>query len=275
MGGQRYPVYMRQAAVEAFYRMDGKVAEVAKKFEELVPDEANRPGRDRLFSFIPYWVQRFRQHGSVADTPPPGQPPRMDPATAQECIRVLLAGYKLERRQRFFCSMNDALKRSVYLRQQAELCRYNNCTFLKRLKAEDPTLSRRQLRFIKQLPRAARDKRVTYCTDMLKKGAEEMLHYLARFVWLDSKKLYACPVDHLVYAPKDAQLLVADARLPGNQYEVKKINYYCAVNAALGPVYFRICTGTTGFKELLKSRPGHRLYKVGPATAAARLPASN
>jgi hypothetical protein len=271
MGGQHYPIYMRQAAVEAYIRADGNLPEAIKKFKESVTAVGDRPPDANLFSFITYWQQRWRQHASVAHIPPPGQPPRMDDTTTRECIKVLLAGYKESGRQRYFSSMNDALKRSDYLREQAGKHGYNNATLLKRLKSEDPTLTRRMLRFINALPQHARNKRVAYCQQLLRIPLQERKQLLARIVWLDSKKLYVCPTDYLVYAPKDAQLLVSDPRLSGSSYDIKKINYYCAVNAVLGPVYFRLCTGTTGYKELTQRDPNLKLYMVG---AAASLRAS-
>ena len=274
MGGQRYPIYARIAAVEAYYRADGNLPEAIKKFKEAVPREGDRPPDANLFSFISYWQQRWHQHGSVAHTSPPGQPPRMDDDTARECIKVLLAGYKESGQQRYFSSMNDALKRSDYLRGQANEHGYDHATLLRRLKSEDPTLTRRLLRFIKALPKHARSKRVAYCQKLLGLPLKERKQLLACIVWLDSKKLYVCPKDYLVYAPRDAQLLVTDPRLSNSSYDIKKINYYCAVNAILGAVYFRLCTGTTGYKELAQKDPNLKIYTVGAATAAARLHAS-
>lgn len=68
---------------------------------------------------------------------------------------------------------------------------------------------------------------------------------------------------------------VADERLPGNLYEVKKICYYAAVNRVLGGVYMKLCSGTTGLRQLAKDYPesGIRTYKVGQVPL--RTPASN
>ena len=141
---------------------------------------------------------------------------------------------------------------------------------LRRLKRLDPTLHRHTFRYIYKMSKKTKRLRTAYCQARLAKGQVEMEKHLARVVWVDAKKLYACPQDHGVYAPYGATtaggLLVEDARLPKTPRDVKRIMYYAAVNNVLGACHFKICTGTTTYSELCKGdwgkKEGLHTYKV-------------
>jgi hypothetical protein len=269
MGGSQYPTSSRVMAVKAYYQAVGHYPTATKIFLEMIPDPQLRPAAANVRSFIEYWQTIFDQTGRVDVHAPPGQKPRMPDDVAEKCIELLLAGYTFRNKRYYFTSVNDALKRNSELKALADQYGYNNNTLLKRLKKTDHTLTRRVLHFVKQLSRSTKDERLQYCWLLLLRGQEGLRRYLARVIWVDSKKMYICPEDYLVYAPKDANLLVTDHRLPNSSYDVKKINYYAATNAVLGPVFFKICTGTTGYKELCSTNPAvMRLYKVGAASRA-------
>ena len=143
--------------------------------------------------------------------------------------------------------------------------------FWRQLKQRRPGLTRRMLRWVRRLSDPTKAARLTYCQWLLSLSKEQRSRLLNRVVWLDSKKLYVVPRDYEVYAPDGACLVTVDGRLPSSGYQCKKINYYSAVNAVLGPVYFRICTGTTKYSEL----PGYKAYTVGVLSAVvACTPAS-
>ena len=273
MGGPRYPVSSRKAAVKAYWWGHEDHHEACGKYKELVPDPAERPNDNGLWGFITYWADHF----NICDCcmqfrSPPGQQPAMPDDVADECISLLMGGYNVGRAHRWFSSVSDALKRSARLKQLADQYKYNNRTLLRRLKHRDPTISRRTLRFIKRLKAGARQQRLSYCKGLLAMGDAALQRYLARIVWVDAKNMYICPKPYLVYAPPGAQLLVADDRLPGSRYDVKKIHYYAGVNAVLGACHYKTCSGTTGYKELCDKFPHLKTYKVG---AAPCTPASN
>jgi hypothetical protein len=270
MGGRRYPVHMRYSAVKALWWAHGNHSQAAELFKEWEPDAAARPADPNLRSFMEYWSVCLLSRYRLDITPPPGQQPRMSDEEAEQCIQLLLGGYTFRGRKYYYTSVNDALKRNSELKQLADKHGYSNSTLLKRLKKKDPSLCRRTLRFVKALSKAQRQARIDYCLPLLLRGHGALQRYLSRVIWIDSKKLYVCPEEYLVYAPKDAQLLVTDKRLPNTIYDIKKINYYSAANAVLGAVHFKICTGTTGYRELTKLNPAVlKLYTVGAASKAA------
>lgn len=273
MGHKWYPVSSRKAAVKAYWWSHEDPNAARSKFKELVPDQAERPPDSGLSDYIDYWAQHFNFCDCCMQfRSPPGQRPSMPDSEADECISQLLGGYNVGRAHRWFSSVSDALKRCARLKQLADKHKYNSRMLLRRLKHRDPTLSRHTLRFMKRLKAGVRQQRVTYCQDLLRKGDDQAVQqYLARIVWLDSKIMYVCPKPYLVYAPPGAHLLVADDRLPGSSYDVKKIHYYAAVNCVLGACHYKTCTGTTGYKELCLKYPHLKRYTVGdvPCTPAS------
>lgn len=272
MGGRRFSVATRVAAVEAFCaaRRDRRAA--VGIFNELVTDPLLRPTNPS--DFIPYWYGHFVEKGSVLSTPPPGQPPLMPNSEADECLRLLRAGYRKQGgARRYFRSVRQALRKSAALKALADKHGYCDKSLLRRLKARDPHLHRSVLRYRRLVSGATKRQRLAYCQMLAAKGAEGLRRYLARVVWLDAKLLFVVPKSHLVYAPRGAAarsaLLVADRRLPGTQLRTRKIHYYAAVNLVLGACHFKICSGTTGYKEMvLDSNGALRLYTVGAGACA-------
>jgi hypothetical protein len=280
MGGSRYSKEDRIKAVEAYNWEHGDKGKATQRMALWCPDLCSVHTYDQMFHFVEYWATVFSRTGTVESAPPPGQQPSMPDETAQACLDLLLRGFYKGRGHHFYRSISHALHKSQDLR---DLCKgyyegeHAHRCLLRRLRRLDPTLTRHTLRHIHGLTNAAMEKRLAYCQDLLALGEDQLNKHLARIVWVDAKKMYVCPEDHLVYAPhgatKDGSLLVYDKRLSKSQYDVKKIVYYAGVNAVLGACHFKICTGTTKYKALCKEWPemGWRTYKVG----VAWVPASN
>ena len=265
MGGPHYPVATRVEAVKCLNQACGDIHKAIQLLKLAVPDESLRPSAHDLPGFMHYWDTMFTERGTVHDQRPPGQPSCIDDDTANNCVSQLLAGYKMGRRQCYYRSIADAVKRCAYIREVKEHHGITECTLLRRLKKACPGLTRRVLRYVRKLKSPVKAARVRYCQALLALPKQERQRLLNRVIWIDSKKMYVGPKDMHVYAPPHAQLLVEDERMPASSYDLKKINYYAAVNAVIGPVYFQYCTGTTKYKELL----GFRSYKVSVAAAAA------
>jgi hypothetical protein len=274
----RYTHEQRIRAVKALYWEQNNVAKAVARFREWDPEGGKPHSYDQLYNMVKNWGKNFAERGHVWDKAPPGPPPPMPDNVAQCCLDLLLAGYKKGRAQRYYRSIRHALRKNAdlaklthrYYKQE-----HAHRTLLRRLKHLDPTLHRHTLRYIRRLSPSTMTHRLAYCQALLAKGSEELPKYLARVVWLDAKLMHICPKDHEVYAPTEATtaggLLVYDRRLPSTVYDVKKIMYYAAVNQVLGPCHFKICTGTTQYKQLCKDWPEEELrtYKVGGAWAPA------
>lgn len=196
-----YEWRVRVKAAKALWWEHGNFPAAYDRLEEWVPNPDDRPPRPNLHSFIDYWSFQLEHLGSVLSRSPPGQPPAMSNKEADDCIELLLKGYKTGRGHKYFSSVKDALQRSKKLGQLADKYGYNHRSLLRRLKHRQPELSRRTLRFIKKMKPSVCKERLTYCKGLLKKGDDGLRRYLARVIWLDAKKLYVCPKPYLVYAP--------------------------------------------------------------------------
>lgn len=274
MGGQHYPPPVRRMAVEAWVAAgkpaEGNMAEAVRRFREMLPPK-DQP--KNCSEFVRTWVRSWQQRSTVRSPSPPPRKSLIDDDTARQCVKQLLAGYWKNRQHKRYRSIRDAVERNSYLREVLHTRQavpghdLSLCTLWRRMKAVDPSLTRRMLRFTRKLSPATKRERVQYCQHLLAMQAAHRRQYLARVVWIDSKKLYIVPEGRLVYAPKDADLTVEDKRMPQSSSQVKKIVYYAAVNAAIGPVYWKQVTGTTRYKTM----KGYRAYFV---SAAACLSAS-
>lgn len=208
MGGQHHPLSTRQTAVEAWIEAGkpakGERATALRLFREKV-DGGSLPANPS--EFLDTWVEAWLERGSVADKPPEPRKSRIDDATAKECVRQLEEGYYEGGRHRFFWSLRQAKIKNAYIRNvlathldpmtDKELAR---CSLWRRIKAVVPTLTRRTLRFTFKLTATHKTARVNYCKRLLGMPEAARKRYLARVVWIDSKKLYvmsaspACPL---------------------------------------------------------------------------------
>lgn len=264
----------RAAAVKCYWAACTNLPLAVIFFNEMVPEHTVA----NPIEFIKYWADAFDERHSVLTKKPSGPEPSISPEQARECVRLLEAGYTSSRgKQKYFHSLRQACRKSPGLAAVLEEHKIHQDSLLRRMRAAEPKLCRRMLRFLRQLKPSHKRERRRYSKVLLDlhkleaKGAA-LKRLLARCVWLDSKVVYVVPKGMLVYAPKGADLYVEDARLPQSRYAIKKINYYVAVNWVLGPVYFQVMTGTTGFKSMTDL---YKAYKVGTAAGAfACTPAS-
>ena len=262
----RHSTQDKVAAVKAFYWAQGSLSVAALLLLLLTAGTF----RGNPFSFIPYWVGEFEARGSVLPKPPPGRRSRMDEELATHCCSLIEAGYTTpDGEQRYFRSMRHALQMCPELKQIMGDRHLKQQQMLRRMKAACPELCRRTLRFVRLLAPATKRERAAYAACMLQMVTitpngpvtTQLWRFLARFMWIDSKVVYVVPRDCLVYAPANADLYIQDDRLPRSKSQIRKINYYVVVNAALGPVHFKVVTGTTRITDIDPSYP-RRGYQV-------------
>lgn len=219
-----------------------------------------------VWDFLERWGTHFREHGNVDERGHVGQH-TIPPDVADRCIDILLSGWTewewddehamQHERRHYFRSVHDAVVHSPYLAKVLKEYDVTECTLLRTLQHRAPGLRRRHLHYRRFLSDANRWERVQLCSDMLDKG-KKLEKYLNRVFWIDSKTIYVVPSDHFVYAPPGIDLTVVDRRLPQSRQEIKKIVYYCVVNAALGPVYIEFMTGSTEHE----TDPHYKQYRV-------------
>lgn len=271
----RQPVSNRVAAVKAYYWARGCLP-LATVFLALL---TNGAFRGNAHQFIPYWVNNFELRGSVLDKPPPGRHSPLSLDDAWECCYLIQAGYKNKTgEQRYFRSIRQAVQHSPRLKQILGQTWMSQQGMLRRVKKACPELARRTLRFVRFLGPATKRARAAYAARMLSMvtvtpngvDATQLQRYLARFMWIDSKTVYVVPKDHLVYAPPGADMYIEDERLPRSKSQIQKINYYVVVNAVLGPVYFKVVTGTTRIREVDPTYPAEGFLVSGSGCSAGK-----
>ncbi len=211
------------------------------------------------FDFIKYWVAAFERRFSVLDAPPPGPTPALSDGMAEECITILLSGYKTaDKQHRYFRSIADAVQRSERLRDIMDSAGIQHpAALLRRLKVVQPSLHRRHLHYCFTYSEANKHERMLYCQMMLWLPAAIMMQLLSRFIWIDAKKLWVGAKDELVYAPRHADLYIEHPHARGSKKKSFCIHYYIAVSAVLGPILFLPVTGTSQLLML-----GGKLFKV-------------
>lgn len=248
---------------------------VGEQFRFLVPDHTVVD----LRGFANRWVSRFETTGSVDELPHIGAHLKLPDDVARECVSQLLAGYDttvtepvyvgqgprrrlVSRRtivvHRWYSSLKDAIRRNKYVREVMQEYHISECTLWRRLQHVAPGLKRRHLHPKKGLSAINMKARVELCQKLLEMGRDEMVHYLSRCFFIDSKTFYVCPESVWVYAPPGAEMTVTDPRLPASKYATRKIVYYAVVNAILGPVYVELVTGTSEHVN----DPFYQEYKV-------------
>ena len=251
-------------------------------FFALAPTWSEYISRGYVHEFIALWGRQFQACGSVADRPHIGRPGALPDETALRMVAELLAGYPkdvliesgppgrgvrhYERRQYYYRSIAEARTLNVFIRETMSAYGITDSALLRTLRRVCPGLKRRHLHPKRALTAENVAARVALCERLLSmEGA--MLHYLCRVCWIDSKTIYICPKEVWVYAPPDADMTAVDPRLPPRASAMKKVNYYCAVNAVLGPVWMEFVTGTTAHEE----DPGYKLYMVSAGAGLALL----
>lgn len=287
MGRERFGLHVRRAAVEAWVLAgrpaQGQMAPALAEFRKLMKERhANERLPRNVSEFVSGWVKAWEERGTVRSKSPSPRRSHLPDDVVDDCYHALLAGYHTGRRQCYFRSFRQAVQRCTMLRDV--MARYTHddgrplkpASLWRRMKERHPGLSRRLLRFVRKRKSAERQQRVAYCSKLLAMPAAARQRYLARVVWLDAKKLYIVPTSQLVYAPKGADLVVEDRRVPDSWRAAKKINYYCAVNAVVGAITWLPVTGTTQLSDVFKSQGKRRIhYKVIPSKAYDVVPAMN
>lgn len=270
----RHSTHDKVAAVKAYYWARGSLPVAALLLLFLTGGTFT----GNPYSFIPYWVREFEARGFVQPKPPPGRRSRMDEELATECCGLIENGYATPQGEhRYFRSMRHALQMCPRLREIMGNTRLKQQQMLRRIKAACPELCRRTLRFVRLLGPGTKRQRADYAVRMLQMVAAtpdgpdytELRKFLARFMWIDSKVVYVVPRDCLVYAPPNADLYIQDDRLPRSRSQIRKINYYVVVNALLGPVHFKVVTGTTNITDIDPAYPVQG-YQVRAGRAGQR-----
>lgn len=255
MGGKHYDIKYRKAAVEEWHKAgcppQDQLRQVVASFRGRFPPPPAGDGPRNPSEFCHQWVREWDERGSVRSRSPEPRRPYIDNDVAKECVAQLKAGYLDKGRRRCYTSMRQAALKNDYIKGiLASHCGIDGkplstCTLWRRCRAVCPGLTRKTLRYFFKLTAEHKRLRLAYCTRLMAMPALQRNQYLARVVWIDSKKMYVAPEARLVYADHNAQLQVQDRRVAASGYAARKIFYYAAVNGALGALLWKAGTGTS------------------------------
>jgi hypothetical protein len=255
MGGQHYSIEVRKAAVEEYIKAGSpapdQLRNVVSSFRGRCPPPPAGDGPLNPSEFVHHWVREWNERGSVRSRSPLPRKPYIDDDVARQCVAQLKAGFMDKGRQRCYSSMRQAARRNAFI--SGVLAGYRDidgqplsaCTLWRRCKAVSPGLSRKTLRYVFKLTPEHKHLRLQYCARLMAMPALQRNQYLARVVWIDSKKMYVAPEARLVYANSSAQLHVQDRRVAASGFSAKKIFYYGAACAVFGGLFWKAGTGTS------------------------------
>jgi transposase len=210
-------------------------------------------------SFIKRTVMRLEDQGDLEDRPRSGAPRKVPDSVIKQCCKELKRGYTDDAgRHWHYSSIEDALNTdygSPYMRDivvKYEVVNVRETLWARMLEADSDIgrVYRPAKHKHTDEQKAVRQRVARQRWDM---GINELCLWLFTVVWIDAKCGYTDQRGEWVYCS------IQESLKPGfeanrNGFPRKKLHFYIAVNALIGPVDIIFVTGTTGDK---------RIYKVG------------
>jgi hypothetical protein len=247
----------RGAAAVAYaqYKADPKAA---LKFFKAAPGV--RTSSKNAARQIKKWGSRLQATGTVHDdnAARTGRPTQLTPERLKKCITEFLAGYDVEDKgetyHRYYSSIEDAVLQEDACWEIKEVVNGIGISarqLWRRMLKLKPALAFMRR---KHLPKAALSKpnakkRKIACGQLRRWSKSKLRHV----VWIDAKKFWVGPQGVSVYVDASQQWndVIEDSRLlAGKTTSGIELNYYAAVNALFGVVFFCWVTGTTGLEQL-------------------------
>ena len=220
--------------------------------------------------FIDQWDTRVRSGKGCENLKAPGPKRKISPEIASKAAAIFLAGFKQRGsgQQLYFESLNQALRLSSRRNELRDILRdHQICTktLWRAIRRAAPKMTTRSLTFYKKFTAVQMNTRLRVCRFFLKMRNVEMQNYLRTVVWIDAAKIWVhVPKNQQVWVDSgslkdDDSLLIPDERAPGKRGDKICLAYYAAVNHEIGPVYFKLTTGTVGVKGFKPAQVRSRL----------------
>lgn len=227
----------RLEAIKCFYSNKEDISLAVADFLKGDPERIKlNPSR-----FIHTSVRRLTENYSLHKAPAKGQPIKVPPEVAQEALDILWAGFEAEGRQCYWDNIEDACDASPGL--AAIIDQFKCCpkTLLRAMQREEAECRQRVQRMEREFTPENKKARQKACAFLMHCTVD----YLRRVFWLDAATIWIVPKDRAVFAPPDADLVVADPRLGKHSLVKRKMKFYILINAMEGPVALHFVSGTT------------------------------
>lgn len=207
-------------------------------------------------------IGRLMLTGSPDDAPRSGRRPKVDTPRIAECVMAFKAGVGDPNNPDLwygFTSISDAAQLSVNIARVMKETGIGLRQLWRRMNAYQLATCGRKFRKITIRVRYQLSLEVK--AERLMKAriwARWTLAELFSIFWLDEKQEVMKNIKYRCYAPDDLDSYAVETTttLSGNY---KKLKYVAVVNAWLGPVYFRLISGTTDLNNRFKVRASDQL----------------
>lgn len=207
--------------------------------------------------FISRTIDRFEKEADLGDRPRSGAPRKLPDSVVEKCCKEFKRGWVDDYdRHWYYTSIEEALSNdcgSPYIRDIVDQYDVRNVrqTLWTRMLEADPDLGRVHRPAKHKHTDAQKAVRQRVASDRWSKGVNKLCLWLMTVVWIDAKCGYTNQQGEWVYAS------LHEPMQPGfeanrNEFPKKKLHFYIAVNALIGPVDIIFVTGTTGDKKVYK-----------------------
>jgi DNA-binding phage protein len=192
---------------------------------------------------------------SISDRPGKGKKTHLTDEAAKRAAAIMMEGYVENGQREGYSSVSDALARSPELAAIAKDAKVKAPTLWRHLKKRENLRCRWAYPKQPLSPEQMQQRRAVV-QKLLAMGGPELLDYLKRTFWIDSKHMRVTATRRRVIGRKGVAVRYRNHALAGREKNKDKkwINFYVVVNWFVGPVLYAEVTGTTGLA---------RAYKVG------------
>jgi transposase len=243
---------LRRFAAVAYVQANENIEEATRIFKEKISKTkhvVSRPDK-----FVATWGPRFSETGTVKNAPKAGRPHKLLREQLQHCCTVFKKGYNDNGKYKPFLSINHALACVQYLKTICNEYEILPKDLLAMMRRFDKNLKKRRLHFRGPFSQKIKQARVQIARTLYYKPKQ----YFDRVFWIDAKKIHVVPGGVSGWVDAAAEdYVIEDKRCTHGSASGKKMQFYCCVNAMVGPVCMVYVTGTTGLKGF-----GNRKYKV-------------
>lgn len=210
--------------------------------------------------FIETHVSNFEERGTVHDRPRSGPSKKVPHDVLLQCIEEWNKGWTDSKGTKWYYESIEAAVNGpypngylVWVVDQYDV-KNLRATLWERMLEADPTLQLRRRPKKHVFTAAQMQLRINFTGEKLAYGILLPV-LLMSVVFIDAKKGWTESEGEWVYASKD-EAEGEEFIVPKNRWVKKKMVFYVAVNALIGPVKLFFCSGTTGYKTPYKVSMG-------------------
>lgn len=232
---------LRLSAIQCWYKCDDDIRAAVLLFK------SRNPGLKKInyARFIRDAVRGLESRFSLHTPASTGRPATLPREKAELAVELLWKGYESEGQQRYYRSIDQAVRSNPGLKAICDEHDITPRTLLRAMVAAEPRCRRRRQVVKRLLSVELKKERRLACEKLLLWPVEQ----LCRTFWIDAATIYIVPKGMKVFAPPDADMVITDDRLPSHSSQLQKLRFYICINAILGPVAIKFVTGTSDLED--------------------------